>query len=843
MLSKATICIILMLLAIGHGRVVFSTARAVPKMLNYQGYLTDTLGSPIDDSLDMTFKIYDEIIFGNELWSETQTNVPVERGVFSVLLGSGTPIPDSVFTDGTRRWLELTLEGPQTLSPRTRITAMGYAYTSTYSDTAKYAKSAAADSDWVRGTPDSVLFTANYLGIARGGAGNMLLGDSAHTHTNLGIACTTGGAGLNRIDCTVAGGRGNVASNYYTTVSGGRENTASGIAATVGGGYDNSANSSGATVAGGLENVASGYTAAVGGGYADTVAGDFSFAAGQTVKVSPEADYTFAFGRNFTTLTPNAVIFHNSVEPIRVGIGTPAPDTTLHVVGNIKMVDGNEGTGMVLTSDANGVGSWQNAGSWTVTDSVLYTNNYWGIARGGAGNTLYGDSVHTHVNLGVACVTGSLGLSYKYCTVGGGINNTANGNWVTVAGGHENVASIQHAYVGGGWRNTASGTESTVGGGEGNIASHSFATVGGGEYNSAIAGAATVGGGAANSASAWCATVGGGNYNKARGQYSVVSGGGGYWQADSNSAIGDYSAIGGGRGNIASGKWATVGGGYNNSASDSGATVGGGRQNNCDSAYATVAGGYQNDASDWYATVGGGESNLAYGSWATVPGGRYNQAWGDYGFAAGYGSYVLAIHSNSAAFNDQSTTASGQTRVAILSKTSGTFTIDHPTEPMDRILNHYFVESPEMVLIYRGVAIIGSDGRAEVRLPDYFDALNKNPMVQLTGVGTSDVFVAEKVDGNHFVIGGKPGTEVYWTVTGERKDQSAEITRIIMPVEQLKEGDLTGHSLDDDFLAATMSQLERMGQAGKFRFRTAEGQEKYERSLRVLEKTRPTERD
>jgi hypothetical protein len=235
------------------------------------------------------------------------------------------------------------------------------------------------------------------------------------------------------------------------------------------------------------------------------------------------------------------------------------------------------------------------------------------------------------------------------------------------------------------------------------------------------------------------------------------------------------------------------------------------------------------------ATVGGGFYNEATGSRATVGGGRLNNSYGDYSFTAGNSSTVSSSYSNSAAFNGQTATASAQTRVGNISKASGLFTIDHPTEPMNRILNHYFVESPEMVLIYRGVAIIGSDGRAEVHLPDYFDELNRKPMVQLTGVGTSDVYVSEKVTGNRFVIGGRSGTEVYWTVTGDRKDPSAEITRILMPVEQLKEGNLAGHSLDDDFLASTMSQLERMGEAGKFSFRTQAGREKYERSRQALE--------
>ena len=122
----------------------------------------------------------------------------------------------------------------------------------------------------------------------------------------------------------------------------------------------------------------------------------------------------------------------------------------------------------------------------------------------------------------------------------------------------------------------------------------------------------------------------------------------------------------------------------------------------------------------------------------------------------------------------QTTTATNQTRVGVLSKASGSFTIDHPTDPMNKILNHYFVESPEMINVYRGVAHLDADGRAEIDLPEYFDALNRNPMVQLTGVGTSDIYVLEDVEGNHFAIGGAPDTKVYWTVTGDRKDPSLQ---------------------------------------------------------------------
>ena len=41
-----------------------------------------------------------------------------------------------------------------------------------------------------------------------------------------------------------------------------------------------------------------------------------------------------------------------------VGIGTSTPNANLHVVGNIKMNDGNEGIGKILKSDSNGLASW-----------------------------------------------------------------------------------------------------------------------------------------------------------------------------------------------------------------------------------------------------------------------------------------------------------------------------------------------------------------------------------------------------------------------------------------------------------------------------------------------------
>jgi len=453
----------------------------------------------------------------------------------------------------------------------------------------------------------------------------------------------------------------------------------------------------------------------------------------------------------------------------------------------------------------------------------------------------------------------------------GGYGNQANAKFSYIAGGQNNIASGASASIGGGSSNSASGSYTSIGGGSANYAGTSYSTIGGGLFNRvAYAGFATVAGGDSNWADDYASTVGGGRFNVAWMPYSTVAGG------DTNRAQNSYSSVGGGSHNLAAGLYSTVGGGYGNRADSAYATVGGGRcdtaratyatvgggdSNHADSAYATVPGGYVNIASNRCATVGGGwnstasglSSVVAGGRWnlasadcATVGGGLINSATGPYstvaggydcdvdaldGFAAGSYSDVPSGHDNSAAFNGQTTTASGQTRVGALSKASGTFTIDHPLDPTGKILNHYFVEGPEMRNIYDGEAVLDASGRAEVKLPDYFDALNRNPRVQLTGVGTREViYVPADVSGNRFIIGGPAGAKVYWQVTGERKDPSAEITRIIMPVEQPKTGALAGHSLDDDFLRSTKDQLDRMGAGGQFNFRTAEGSQQYQKS-------------
>ena len=58
-----------------------------------------------------------------------------------------------------------------------------------------------------------------------------------------------------------------------------------------------------------------------------------------------------------------------------VGVNTGTPDTNFVVVGAIKMVDGNQGTGKIMLSDANGVAKWVNPNTITTATTVSNTSS------------------------------------------------------------------------------------------------------------------------------------------------------------------------------------------------------------------------------------------------------------------------------------------------------------------------------------------------------------------------------------------------------------------------------------------------------------------------------------
>jgi len=679
-----SVTILCAVLAAGQSLSADTVYRNLPGLLSFQGYLTDDRDIPINRPVPMVISIYSASSGGVLLWSETHASENVAGGIFRTTLGAITPIPDSIFSGGTDRWVQIQVDA-NIMTPRTRLAAAPYVFHTVNADTALYSYNAASDGDWVRSTPDSVLFTARHWGLSRGGSSNMLWGTQQKTHVNFGIACTTGVNSVNYSYGVIAGGYHNAAgqAGSYATIAGGAENSATGGYSTIGGGYSNEIPDYWSTIAGGYNNMINSRGSGILAGY-------------------------------------------NNV------VGDTVLDSAAVVVGGR-------------------------------TNSALGKYSFVGS---GQSNTAGGD----------------------YAVAVGGRDNTAAGNYAVVCGGDSNQALTDYAVIGGGSGDTVRALWGTILHGFGNIAGDQLTDT--------------------------CALIGGGKENR---------------------ALAKFTFIGGGWGNTATALYSTIIGGQNNQASNNYTAIGGGLYNRATGPYAIIAGGDSNLASASYSVVGGGRRNVATGAYSMVAGGDMCQSAGTYAFTVCSLSKVPSSYSNSVALNGQTVTASNQTRVGILTKAGGTFTIDHPLDPDNKILNHYFVESPEMVLIYQGETRIGPDGRVEVALPDYFDALTRNPMISLTGIGGSDVYIVRNVENNRFVIGGTPGIEVDWLVTAERKDESSEIIRILLPVEQLKEDELKGHSLNDDFLAATRMQLEEMGKAGGFKFRTEEGRKKYEVSKKALE--------
>lgn len=89
-------------------------------LINYQGYLTDDGGEPITGTILMTFTIYDTE--GVSKWTESHPDVSVTNGLFSIILGTQTALPDSVFT-GDDRYLGISIEGDDEITPRTQLTS------------------------------------------------------------------------------------------------------------------------------------------------------------------------------------------------------------------------------------------------------------------------------------------------------------------------------------------------------------------------------------------------------------------------------------------------------------------------------------------------------------------------------------------------------------------------------------------------------------------------------------------------------------------------------------------------------------------------------------------------
>jgi len=98
----------------------------VPHLINYQGYITDDGGTPIDGTVEITFSVWDAATGGTQLWTETHSSVSVDEGLFNVLLGSITPMGYGGIPTGSL-WLGIKVGSDPEMTPRQQITTVGFA--------------------------------------------------------------------------------------------------------------------------------------------------------------------------------------------------------------------------------------------------------------------------------------------------------------------------------------------------------------------------------------------------------------------------------------------------------------------------------------------------------------------------------------------------------------------------------------------------------------------------------------------------------------------------------------------------------------------------------------------
>lgn len=556
----------------------FLVASSVSAMkLNHQGILTDSGGNPVTGNVSIRFTLHDSATDPTELWAETQS-VDVVDGLFSVVLGSVTPIDPSLFSigggTGSGMFLGIQVGSDGQIVPRTELTAAPFAmHSSTVegfnpgpnNENFGLYSFVGGDSNTVHSDHSSIL----------GGTGNTVdVTEFADTVFDTSLTAPLMNFRMSSIQDAPGSG----------VILGGHVNTVCGNHAVIVEGWQNNCCAAYSIIGDGFRNnITAPYSGIVTGAYNDISVGPFAFI--------------------------GSGIFNRSASLAAV-IGGGVLNTT--TAGFRAQVIG---------------GGWRN-----------FTDNNFSTISGG----LLNRSVGNYSNIGGgqsdsatgdhSTVAGGFGNHAvdQESSIGGGSGNRTEGRGSTVAGGGRNVTSIhEYQFIGGGQNNRATGPWSTIGGGLGNQVVH-WAFVGGGQENLSTNEYTTVGGGLRNRADQLWASVLGGIDNVSTNNAATVGGG------QSNEVFGSHSFVGGGFTNVIQADTAVIGGGSTNQVTGAGGTIGGGLKNGVFSLGGTIGGGQGNGVAGDDGVVGGGNSNrVGPGAYATVPGGFENGAVGRSSFAAG----------------------------------------------------------------------------------------------------------------------------------------------------------------------------------------------------------------
>ncbi|MEW5875913.1 MAG: tail fiber domain-containing protein [Candidatus Zixiibacteriota bacterium] len=546
----------LLITALGLVSAPLQTHAAIPPLLNYQGILQSG-GNPVNSTVSVVFTLYSVASGGTALWTETVNVTPDNEGRFNVLLGSTTPVPDSVFR--TDAYLGIKVGADAEMSTRHRIVSVGYSYrvgtvdsalggtiTSKVSIGPGHTNSGVSgfvagesndlSSDWGTISGGRLNDMLDGEGDVIGGGRTNVISDGDHCVIGGGLGGTIrdnwwsviGGGAANRVDSggrynAIVGGFANriYKDQYGATITGGSANRIGqpGVNALAARAFATDS-VIGGTVVGGVENTASGDFATVAGGYRNEALAYAAFAAGSGAHALHSGSFVWADSSDTMSSTgPDQFLIQANGG---VGIGTDSPSEQLEVAGTV----------------------YSSIGGFRFPDNTVQTTAAVGLASGwtdASGAVILVDPLDS-VGIGTSLPTAKLEVVGDVAVtgsarIGPGCTNPGGNAFVA---GQNNTASGQLSTVAGGDQNTASGLNATVAGGTGNMATASFSAIGGGFTNSASGNRSTIAGGYGNFSSAFASTVGGGAANMATGDHAVVAGGNG------NFATGQHSAIPGG---------------------------------------------------------------------------------------------------------------------------------------------------------------------------------------------------------------------------------------------------------------------------------------------------------
>lgn len=299
--SISRLCIgILILFAVRGGNR--ASGDSLGTAFTYQGRLVKSgmaVGSPLPETCEMTFELWDAAIGGNEVGASPFGPVPVDvtNGLFTVPIDFG---PDAI--NGQARWLSIgvkctgdvtstTLSPRQELRPAPHALALPGLYTvqNVFSPNLigghhENEVAAGVSGGTIAGggtaVPDNNIVSDTF-GTVGGGCSNVA-GNDAGTVSDAQFATASGGFRNHASGAfsTVGGGTNNNAGDGYAVVGGGNSNIAGGSRSTVAGGANNGANGIGAAVGGGEGNFATAEYAMVGGGLANAAGGEYSVVGG-----------------------------------------------------------------------------------------------------------------------------------------------------------------------------------------------------------------------------------------------------------------------------------------------------------------------------------------------------------------------------------------------------------------------------------------------------------------------------------------------------------------------------------------------------------------------------------